>query len=141
MQDGSIFPPFNEAHYNARFGRAERQRDRRATKAREMAHKTFDPIWRRGYMKRSEAYLWLALQLGIPQDDCHMGMMTNAECQRVVEVSKKYLAEKEGRKLARKAPKRGARHDRQTDSDLQWPTTPSGEATGQAGQKETWLSW
>lgn len=105
MDGESIFPPFVEAHYNARFGRAERARDRRATKAREMAHKAFDPIWRRRYMTRSEAYLWLALQLGIPVDDCHMGMMTNAECQRVIEVSKAYLAQKEGRVLERKAPK------------------------------------
>lgn len=97
MEEDSIFPAFVEAHYNARYGRAKRARDRQANAARKAAHKWFDRIWRQGYMRRSEAYFWLALQLGIPVDDCHMGMMSNSECHRVIEVAKRYLEEKERR--------------------------------------------
>lgn len=91
MPGDSIFPEFNEAHYNARFGKAVRRRDGRTNAARAEAHRVFDKIWRGRHMTRSEAYLWLALQIGLPMDDAHMGMMTREECQKVIDVSQEYL--------------------------------------------------
>lgn len=44
-------------------------------KARSAAHAEFDPLWQMGYMKRTDAYSWLASELGIPVKQAHIGMM------------------------------------------------------------------
>lgn len=54
-------------------------------KARNQAHAIFDPLWKTGIMRRSEAYSWLAGVLGIERDACHIGMMDEAMALRVVE--------------------------------------------------------
>lgn len=53
-------------------------------RARMEAHRSFDRIWNSGSMSRGDAYLWLADQLGIAVDQCHIGMMDVAMCQAVV---------------------------------------------------------
>lgn len=50
------------------------------------AHKAFDPLWKRQRWRRGKAYKWLSQRLGLPIDQCHIGMMGEAECRRVVEV-------------------------------------------------------
>ncbi len=55
-------------------------------KAKIAAHNALDPLW-----KRKAAYAWLAEQLGIDRDDCHVGMFDVAQCERVVEVCGPYL--------------------------------------------------
>lgn len=52
------------------------------------AHSAFDPIWRgsKGKTTRSEAYAWLADQLGIPFPECHIGMFDVEMCRKVIEV-------------------------------------------------------
>jgi len=50
------------------------------------AHASFDPLWKGRQMSRSQAYRWLAEQLGISCDECHIGMFDEAMCRRVVEV-------------------------------------------------------
>lgn len=55
-------------------------------RARVKAHDRFDRLWRGGRMKRTDAYAWLAEQLGIKPEDCHIGMFDAAACARVVEV-------------------------------------------------------
>lgn len=63
-------------------------------KAKMEAHDAFDPFWRseakrqglsRGKARR-RAYKWLAEQLGIEPQLCHIGMFDVETCQRVVEV-------------------------------------------------------
>lgn len=61
--------------------------------AKQDAHAAFDPKWkfhtfRDGYqtMTRTMAYKWLAEQLGIPIEQCHIGMFDVETCGRVVEV-------------------------------------------------------
>ncbi len=54
--------------------------------AKQEAHAAFDPIWKTGRLSRTDAYLWLARQLGIPSASAHIGMFDVAMCQRVVEV-------------------------------------------------------
>jgi hypothetical protein len=68
---------------------------------RKAAHYRFDPLWkdlRLAYpeipvpgqhlrsIARKRAYTWLAAQLGIPFDDCHIAMFDVAQCARVVQV-------------------------------------------------------
>lgn len=68
------------------------------------AHAAFDPLWQRkleirrqergpGYRKhyaRGSGYKWLAVQLGIPVEDCHIGMFDVEMCQRVVALCQPY---------------------------------------------------
>ena len=56
-------------------------------KAKQAAHAAFDPKWKGGDMKRKEAYAWLATQLGIDFNDCHIGMFDVETCRRVVDAA------------------------------------------------------
>lgn len=51
---------------------------------RKLAHSVFDPLWKCGEMTRGDAYTWLAEQMGIPHDQCHIGMFDAEQCQRVI---------------------------------------------------------
>lgn len=51
-------------------------------KAKTKTHKSFDPIWQDGFMKRQEAYVWLAKVLNISLDECHIGMFDIDTCHR-----------------------------------------------------------
>ena len=54
---------------------------------KNLAHAVFDPLWRgKGRGARTGAYKWLAKQLGIPREECHIGMFDVEQCRRVVEV-------------------------------------------------------
>lgn len=63
-------------------------------KEKQRAHAAFDPLWRAKMKRescgkkaaRNAGYKWLALQLGIDRNDCHIGMFDVAMCQRVVAV-------------------------------------------------------
>ncbi len=68
-------------------------------KAKMAAHAIFDPLWQRkllpaekGVKKRArgDAYHWLAQQLGIPFDQCHIGLFDVDMCKRVVAVCAPY---------------------------------------------------
>jgi hypothetical protein len=56
----------------------------RAAKMR--AHEAFDPLWKSQEMTRTDAYAWLAEALGISKANCHIGMMDDNMCMRVVTV-------------------------------------------------------
>lgn len=55
-------------------------------RARQRAHGAFDPIWKSGAMKRTKAYAWLAKQLGIDVERCHIAMFNETTCDRVVAI-------------------------------------------------------
>ena len=55
---------------------------------KKSAHNAFDPIWKKGEMKRSKAYLWLAGAMGIDKDLCHIGMFSEDQCRQVIELCK-----------------------------------------------------
>ena len=57
-------------------------------RAKSAAHAAFDPIWRCGQMSRKNAYALLATKLNIDKDDCHIGMMDEIFCYKVVEIAK-----------------------------------------------------
>jgi zinc-finger-containing domain len=63
-------------------------------RAKTEAHNAFDPLWKferfnTQKLKRSQAYQWLAAQLGIEFEACHIGMFDVETCQRVVELCKR----------------------------------------------------
>lgn len=76
--------------------------DAELRKAKMEAHAAFDPLWKRkqviaGINKhhaRGSGYKWLAAQLGVNREECHIGMMDVAMCKRVVEVCAPYLRPK-----------------------------------------------
>jgi hypothetical protein len=64
------------------------------------AHKVFDPIWRRKSHKqglatgfaRKKAYRWLARELGLDVDECHIGFFDAATCRRVIALCRAHCA-------------------------------------------------
>ena len=67
--------------------------------AKMEAHSAFDPIWQERWKTKSAAdptykkhharggrYKALALAMGIPKQDCHIGMFDVAQCRRVVDI-------------------------------------------------------
>ena len=53
---------------------------------RMAAHGAFDPLWMAGgVMTRTDAYKWLAGELGVSADDCHIGMFDENMCRRTIE--------------------------------------------------------
>ena len=54
--------------------------------AKQWAHAVFDPIWQSKRMTRKDAYLWLAGQLGISINECHIGHFDIDQCRAVVEI-------------------------------------------------------
>lgn len=53
-------------------------------RAKQAAHGAFDPLWRSGAMGRRDAYAWLAEQLGIAIQNCHIGKFDVDGCRAVV---------------------------------------------------------
>ncbi|OJB35398.1 zinc-finger-containing protein [Burkholderia ubonensis] len=54
--------------------------------ARKRAKAAFNPIWQSGAMTRTDAYVWLAQQLGIAVGECHVGWFDATVCDRVVAI-------------------------------------------------------
>lgn len=55
--------------------------------AKMAAHAAFDPLWRTKKLSRSQAYTQLAERMGLPKEDCHIGMFTMVQCEQVRRVS------------------------------------------------------
>ena len=75
------------------------------------AHAAFDPLWQRKLLKlekikgskrraRGDGYYWLSQQLGIPFEDCHIGMFDVDMCKRVVEICAPYHPDMRSKKPA-----------------------------------------
>lgn len=68
--------------------------------AKQRAHAAFDPLWQKRQRisgisqskARGRGYKWLAKELGISPKACHIGMMDEATCNRVVEICRKEKA-------------------------------------------------
>ncbi len=60
-------------------------------RARVEAHGAFDTLWQNDFMTRSEAYQWLADELGIPKEDCHMLFFDETTCRRVATISEREI--------------------------------------------------
>lgn len=55
-------------------------------KMRSEAHKVFDPKWKNGRRHRGTAYAILSAMTGISHEQCHISMMSLAQCHKVIEV-------------------------------------------------------
>lgn len=55
-------------------------------RAKSAAHAAFDPLWKQGPWSRKRAYSWMAEQLGIATEECHIGYFDIEQCRRVVDV-------------------------------------------------------
>jgi len=51
---------------------------------KRQAHQAFDPIWRTGEKKRTQAYRWLAREMELDRDFCHIGMFDIDQCKQVI---------------------------------------------------------
>ncbi len=51
----------------------------------------FSPFWTEGHMTKWQAFKWLAGKLRIPQKDCRLGWLDLKQCNKVIEVSRKFL--------------------------------------------------
>lgn len=60
--------------------------DRATREARKHCKKPFEAIWRNGQMSRTEAYTWLAGELGIPVDECHFGWFDISQCEQAQQI-------------------------------------------------------
>lgn len=61
-------------------------------KARNDAHKIFDPIWKSKVIKkRWHAYGWLADKMNLTRDNTHIGMFNLNQCIQVINICKKFL--------------------------------------------------
>ncbi len=66
--------------------------DAQLRRARVLAHEALDPLWQAKMDKhkvsnaRDLAYKWLARELGLTKDECHIGRMDLETCNRVVEL-------------------------------------------------------
>lgn len=52
------------------------------------AHKVFDQIWKSGEMTRKEAYQFLAKQMQLTPETCHIGMFNINQCKAVYAICK-----------------------------------------------------
>lgn len=52
--------------------------------AKSNVHNVFDDIWKLGFMTRRKAYSWLAKEMGIRFDDCHIGMFNVEQCSQAI---------------------------------------------------------
>jgi hypothetical protein len=53
-------------------------------KAKHLAHKEFDKIWKSNQCTRREAYSWLGQTLGLSPEQTHIGMFTLKQCADTV---------------------------------------------------------
>jgi hypothetical protein len=69
-------------------------------KIRVAAHNAFNPLIERKIARekcsktkaKNAAYAWLSKQLGIPREQCHIGMFNEEQCSSVMESCARYAA-------------------------------------------------
>ena len=64
-------------------------------KLRNEAHHYFNQLYKRGYMTKQDAYYWLADILCVPFSQAHIGYLGEYYCQKVIDESKRVLAQNE----------------------------------------------
>lgn len=73
--------------------------NRELREAKKAAHAAFDPFWQKeidagtkARAARSFGYAWLAMEMGISPDQCHIGWFDLALCQEVIEICTRKVA-------------------------------------------------
>ena len=57
---------------------------------RREAHRVFDAIWKTQGLTRSDAYAWLAAQMGLPKHRAHIAYFNIAQCDEVIRICQNY---------------------------------------------------
>ncbi len=82
-----LSPRHEQAPWKARQQAAETVEDESIAESGTQSKR----VMAKSYQKsRGKAYKWLAEQMGVPQDECHIGYFTIEQCQRVVEICEPY---------------------------------------------------
>ena len=86
---------------------------------RRKAHKVFDKIFKKHYMTRTDAYAWLANNMSIPRNECHISNFDEKQCELVIYLARQYLSLRKkkpvtishlkGRKVVRRGHRRKPR--------------------------------
>lgn len=53
---------------------------------RVQAHAAFNRLWQDGYMSKKEAYRWLQIKLGLPEEDAHIAKFSTYRCKQVIQI-------------------------------------------------------
>lgn len=67
---------------------------RELRQARIDAHRWFDAIWKQTELTRGQAYAWLAKQLGLSKQRCHIGNFDEEQCRRVVTACREWESQR-----------------------------------------------
>ena len=59
------------------------------------AHYALDAVWKRGYMTRKGAYVWLANKMNLREKDMHIGLFSYYCCQESIRICRELLVERE----------------------------------------------
>ena len=65
-------------------------------KLRKDTHAVFDLIWQEKYFTRSNAYEWLAKQMNIHSNKCHIAMFDEAQCNKAINICETFLNNPKG---------------------------------------------
>lgn len=55
-------------------------------KKKLLAHSVFDKLWKSGKMSRKDAYAILCEKMALNPNDCHIGMFTVQQCNKVMAI-------------------------------------------------------
>lgn len=53
---------------------------------RIQAHAALDRLWESGLMSKKQAYLWLQVELGLPEQEAHIGRFSIFRCEQVIQL-------------------------------------------------------
>lgn len=56
------------------------------------AHATFNKLWQSGLMSKRQAYRWLQLKLGLPEEDAHIANFSAYRCEQVIQLCDGFFA-------------------------------------------------
>lgn len=54
--------------------------------ARLQAHAVFDQLWKYGAMTRTSAYKWLANQMAMTRNQCHIALFDLEQCKQAIKI-------------------------------------------------------
>jgi zinc-finger-containing domain len=68
-----------------------RMADRHTRRLRHDVHEIFDRLWKERYMSREKAYQWLAFELGIELEQCHIAWLSKEQLKKAKNITQVYL--------------------------------------------------
>lgn len=65
--------------------------DKTLRRKRQEAHHALNRLWEYGYMSKKEAYRWLQVQLGLPEEEAHIGHFSEYRCEQVIRLCSSFV--------------------------------------------------